>query len=60
MFAVRIFRNSAFGQECVFRCCAIDLVSDRCIVSCLDRVVKVKPTYILIFSEIQSPKVRLN
>ena len=37
----------------------MELVSDRCIVNLLDRVVEVKPTYIL-FSEIQSPKGHLN
>ena len=42
-----------------FKCCAMELVSERCIVSLLDRVVKVIPTYIL-FSEIQSPKGHLN
>ena len=60
VFSVRIFWNSVFGQECIFRCCAIELVSDRCIVSHLDRVVEVKQHYILLFSEIQSPKVHLN
>ena len=34
----------------------MELVSERCIVSLLNRVVEVKPTYILLFSEIQSPK----
>ena len=38
----------------------IELVSERCIVSLLDRVVEVKPTYILLLSEIQSPKGHLN
>ena len=35
-------------------------MSERCIVSLLDRVVEVKPTYILLLSEIQSPKGHLN
>ena len=30
----------------------LNVVSERCIVSLLDRVVEVKPTYILLFSEI--------
>ena len=47
MFSVRIFHNSAVGHECSFKCCAMKLVSDRCIVSLLDRVGEVKPTYIL-------------
>ena len=38
-----------------FGCWTIELVSDRCIVSLLDRVVKVKPTYVLLLSEIKSP-----
>ena len=38
----------------------MELVSKRCIVSLLDRVVEVKPTYIFLFSEIQSPKGHLN
>ena len=44
-----------------FKCWAIELISERCIVSLLDRVVEVKPTYILLLlSEIQSPKGHLN
>ena len=39
------------------KCCAMELVSERCIVSLLDRVVEVKPT---LFLEIQSPKGHLN
>ena len=35
-------------------------MSERCIVSLLDRVVEVKPTYILLLSEIQSPRGHLN
>ena len=42
MFSVKIFRNSIFRQECSFRCWAIKLASDICIVSRLDRVVQVK------------------
>ena len=38
----------------------MELVSERGIVSLLDRVVEVKPTYIFLFSEIQSPKGHLN
>ena len=43
-----------------FKYCAMELISERCIVSLLDRVVEVKPTYILLLSEIQSPKGYLN
>ena len=60
MFSVRIFRCSVVGHECIFRCCAMELVSGRRIVSLLDRVVEVKPTYILLFSEIKSLKGYLN
>ena len=57
---MRIFRSCAVGHECFFKCWAIELVSERCIVSLLDRVVEVKPTYMLLLSEIQSPKGHLN
>ena len=56
MLSVRIFRSYVVGHECFFKCWAIELVSERCIVSLLDRVVEVKPTYILLLSEIQSPR----
>ena len=42
------------GMNVFFKCWAIGLLSERCIVSLLDRVVEVKPTYILLLSEIQS------
>ena len=38
----------------------MEIVPERFFVSLLDRVVEVKPTYILMFSEIQSPKGHLN
>ena len=38
----------------------MELLSERCIESLLDRVVEVKPIYILLFSEIQSPKGHLD
>ena len=38
----------------------MEIVSERCIVSLLDRVVEVKPTYSLLVSEIKSPKGHLN
>ena len=60
VLSVRIFRSCVVGHECFFKCWAIELVSERCIVSLLDRVVEVKPTYILLLSEIQSPKGHLN
>ena len=60
VFSVRIFRNFVVGHEWFFNCCAMELVSERCIVNLLDRLVEVKSTYISLFSEIQSPKVHLN
>ena len=60
VLSVGIFRNSFVRHECFFKCWAIELVSERCIVSLLDSVVEVKPTYILLsLSEIQSPKGHL-
>ena len=59
VLSIRIFRNSAVGHGCYFKCSAMELVTERCIVSRLDKVDDVKPTYIL-FSEIQSPKGHLN
>ena len=44
----------------LFKGCAMELVSDRCILRLLDGVVEVKPTYILLFLEIKSPKGHLN
>ena len=60
VLSVRIFRNCVVGHVCFLKCWAIELVSERCIVSLLDRVVEVKPTYMLLLSEIQSPKGLLN
>ena len=37
----------------------MELVSERCIVSLLNKVVEIKSMYILLFSEIQSPKGHL-
>ena len=59
VLSVRIFCNSVVGHECFFKCFSMELVSERSIVSLLDRVVEVKPTYIL-FSKIQSPKGHLD
>ena len=44
----------------IFICFAMEFASERCIVSLLDRVVEVKPTYILMFSYIHSSKGHLN
>ena len=59
MFSVRIFHNSVVGHECFLKCCAMELVSKKCTVSLLDRVVEVKPTYISLLSERKS-KEHLN
>ena len=58
VFSVRIFRN-CFWAGIFFNCCAMELLSDRCVVGRLNSVAEVKPTYILLFLEIQSPKVHL-
>ena len=60
VFSVRIFHISAVGHECFFKCRAMELVSERCIVSLPYRVVEVKLIYISLFSEIQSPKRHFN
>ena len=54
VFSGRIFRNSVVGHKCAFRWWEIEFVSERCIVCLLHRVVEIKLTYILLFSEIQS------
>ena len=59
-FSVRIFCNCVVGIECFFNICSMELVSERCITSLLDRVAEIKTTYVLLFSEIQSPKGHLN
>ena len=41
LFSVRIFQNSVVGYEFFFRRCAMELVSEKCIVSLLNRVVEV-------------------
>ena len=56
VFSVRIFQTLFLGRNVFFRCGAIELVSDRWLVSRLDKVVEVKLMYIQLFSEIQSPK----
>ena len=60
VFLVRIFCNSVVEHECFFKCSAMELVSERCTLSLLNRVVEVKPTYIFLFSEILLPKGHLN
>ena len=49
VFFGKNFPNSVFRPEWFFRWCSIELVSDKCIVSRLDRVVEVKPMHILLF-----------
>ena len=56
----RIFRNLDLGIEWVLRCKATELESLRCIGSCVEIVVVVRPTYALFSLETQSPKGYLN
>ena len=51
MFLTRILRNLDLGIEWVLRYKAIELESLRCIVRRLERVVVVRPTYVLIWLE---------
>ena len=60
VFSSRIFWNWDLGIEWVLRCKSIELESLRCIVSCLERVVVVRPTYVLFSLETSSPKGHLN
>ena len=60
LFLMRIFRSSVVGHECFFKCCAMELLLERLIVRLLDRVVEVKPSYVLLYLEIESPKGHLN
>ena len=57
VFSTGIFLNLDLGIEWVLRCKAMELVSLRCIVSRLERVVAVTPTYALFSLETQSFKV---
>ena len=47
VFSTRIFQNLDLWMEWVLRCKAMEIESLRCIVSCLERVVVVRPTYVL-------------
>ena len=60
VFSTKIFRNLDLGIEWVLRCKAMELESLRCIVIRLERVVVVRPTYILFSLETQSPRKHLN
>lgn len=62
MLSTIIFLYCEGGQGCVFKCSAIELVSDKWSASRLDNVVVVKPTYVVTFflSEIESSKGYLN
>ena len=60
LFSVRIFRNLDLEIECVLRCKAMELELIRCIVSRLERVVVVRPSYVLFSLETQCPKELLN
>ena len=60
MFSTRLFRNLDLGREWLLRCRVIELKLLRCIVRRLERVVVVRPTYVLFSLETQSPKGYLN
>ena len=60
VFSTRIFRNLDLGIEWVLRCKAMELKSLRCIVSRLERVVVVRPTYALFSLVTPSPQGHLN
>ena len=47
MFSTRIFQNLDLGIECVLKCKAMELESLRCTVRHLERIVVVRPTYVL-------------
>ena len=59
-FSNRIFRNLDLGIEWVLRYKVMELESLRCLVRRLERVVVVRPTYVLFALETQSPKGHLN
>ena len=54
VFSSRIFRNLDLGIEWALRCKAMEQESLRCIVSRLERVVVVRPTYALFSLETQT------
>ena len=60
VFSTRIFRNPDLRIELFLICKAMELESLRCIVTRLERVVVVRPTYALFSLETQSPKGYLN
>lgn len=45
---------------CILKCCLIELTSEKWTVQCLDKVGLLKPTYVLTFFQIQSPKWHKN
>ena len=57
VFSVRIFRNSVVGHECFFKCCAMELVSERHIVSLFDRGAELNQH---IYDFFKSPKGHLD
>ena len=58
--STRIFQNLDLEIEWVLRCKPMELESLRCMVSRLERVIVVRPTYVLFSLETQSPKGHLN
>ena len=55
MFFSKNFLKLSFWAGKFFRFCALGLVSEKCIVSNRNKVVEVKPMYMLLFSAIQCP-----
>ena len=60
VFSTRIFRNLDLGKEWVLRCKPMKLESLKCIVSRLESVLVVRPTYLLFSLETPSPKGHSN
>ena len=54
VFSTRIFSKSEIGNSVFLRCKSMELESLRCIVKHLERVLEVRPTYILFLLETQS------
>lgn len=49
MFPKCVFLYCKGAQECDFKSCAIELISDKWCVRCLFKAVVVKPMYVLAF-----------
>ena len=60
VFSTRISKNLDLGIEWLLKCWAMELELLRCIVKHLERVIVVRPSYILFSLETHSPKGHLN